>query len=73
MTVTRVILGGRGLRVSVWICTVLAVLSGLLGLGMVALVAYMGATEVLSGVNVLLYALVWSVPIWLFSGWASGI
>lgn len=73
VTVTRVILGGRGLRVSVWICTVLAVLSGLLGLGMVALVAYMGATEVLSGVNVLLYALVWSVPIWLFSGWASGI
>lgn len=73
VTVTRVVIGSRSLRASVWVCTILALFSGLLGLGMVGLVAYMGATEVLSGVNVLLYALVWAVPTWLFGGWASGI
>lgn len=45
------------------------IFGGLLGLVMVGALGYLGAMEILSPMNLLLYSLLWTVPGWLVTEW----
>ncbi len=61
--------GARSVRTACIIGTVIHLLGGLLGLGMLAALAYVGAAQLLTPANVLLYQLVWLVPGLLITEW----
>ena len=54
--------GAKALRRTWTLGTVLHILAGLVGLGIMGLLAWLGAKELLTPENVLLYELVWLVP-----------
>ncbi len=53
--------------------TVIGILSGVMGLGIMMILSYLGATAIMSLVNLGLYLLVWAVPCLLLSGWTKNI
>lgn len=65
------IVGSKALCTSIRWGTAIAVLSGIMGLGIMVILAYLGATGIMSLVNLGLYLLVWAIPSLLLSGWTK--
>ncbi|MBR4193898.1 MAG: hypothetical protein IKQ54_06180 [Oscillospiraceae bacterium] len=61
--------GGRMLRSATLGAAILTVLSGLAGLGLMAILAALPATETATAVNLLLYAAAWLAPTLLLTAW----
>ncbi len=60
--------GGRQLRRAVHSAVLVSLLSGLMGLGLLFLLTYLDAGEAANGVNLLLYQLLWQLPVWMITG-----
>ena len=67
------IAGARALHAAVCIGIGVHILAGALGLGAVAVLAYLGQTALLSPLNILLYQAVWMVPGLLLTEWTRAI
>lgn len=65
--------GGRALRTASRLGTVIHLLGGILGLGMMLVLAILGAQELLTPANMFLYELVWLVPGLLITEWTRTI
>ena len=65
--------GAKALRRAWTVGTVLHILAGIVGLGIMGLLAWMGAANLLTPVHVLLYELVWLVPGILVTEWTRCI
>ena len=65
--------GSRVLRSSCITGTVLQILAGVLGVGIMAALIIIGHEELLSPVNLLLYQVAWIVPSWLVSEWTRSV
>lgn len=63
------IIGARWLRIIARVNTVLNLLGGISGLLLLFLLTYMGAAEAATAANILIYTLMWTVPIFLISAW----
>ena len=61
--------GARALRQSAKLGTAIHLIGGILGLLIMAALAYLGSTELLTPTNILLYQLVWAVPGLLVTEW----
>lgn len=59
---------GRALYASAFWTTAVGLLSGILGLAMAAVLVWIGALSTLTAGNLVLYALLWSIPMWILSG-----
>lgn len=59
---------GRALYASAFWTTAVGLLSGILGLAMAAVLVWSGALSTLTAGNLVLYALLWSIPMWILSG-----
>ncbi len=60
--------GGRILRKTVHLAVLVALLSGILGTGLLCVMTYLGSTAAASAVNLLLYQLLWLIPTLLITG-----
>ena len=67
--VSYAVTGARTLRTASRCGTVIHIVAGLVGLLVMAALAYIGSTELLTPANVLLYQLVWMVPGLLVTEW----
>lgn len=65
--------GSRALRSSCIAGTVVHLLGGILGMAIVAALLAVGAEDLLSPANLLLYQLVWMIPGWLISEWTRSV
>lgn len=65
--------GSRALRSSCITGTVIHILGGVLGIGIVAALTAVNALHLLTPVNILLYHLVWLIPGWLISEWTRSV
>ena len=65
--------GARALRTACALGTVLHVLGGVLGMLIMAVLAYLGNTELLVPTNILLYQLVWLLPGFLITEWTRTV
>ena len=61
--------GARALRQATKLGVIIHLIGGILGLVIMAALAYLGSTELLTPTNILLYQLVWSVPGLLVTEW----
>ena len=71
--VAYAVTGARVLRTTCRMGTVLHILGGILGLGIMVLLVVLGALELLTPVNMFLYQLVWLIPALLVSEWTRSI
>lgn len=60
--------GGRQLRKTVHRAVLVALLAGVIGMGLMFLLTYLGAASAASAANLLLYQLLWLIPSLLISG-----
>ena len=60
--------GGRQLRKTVHHAVIISLLSGILGMGLLAVLTYLDATQSASAANLLLYQLLWLLPAVLITG-----
>lgn len=67
------ITGARSVRSASWIGVVIHLLGGILGLAMMAVLAYLGEAELLTPANVLLYEMVWLIPGLLITEWTRSV
>lgn len=65
--------GARSLRTASWIGVVIHLLGGILGLAMMTALAVLGAKELLTPANLLLYELIWMVPGLLITEWTRSV
>ena len=65
--------GARALRTATILGTVIHLVGGVLGLGMVITLALLGAAHVLIPVNMLLFQLIWMIPGLLITEWTRAI
>ncbi len=65
--------GSRALRSSMIVGTVIQLLSGILGLLIVAALTVVNAGDLLSPGNILLYELLWLIPSWLITEWTRSV
>ena len=65
--------GARALRTTCRMGTVLHIVGGIIGLGIMILLTVLGALEVLTPANMFLYELVWMIPALLFTEWTRSI
>lgn len=65
--------GARSLNSAWTVGTVIELLGGLLGIAIMAVLAVLGARELLTPVNVLLYELVWLIPGMLVTEWTRAV
>ncbi len=65
--------GARALRTTCRMGTVLHIVGGAIGLGIMVLLTVLGALEVLTPANMFLYQLVWMIPAFLFTEWTRSI
>ncbi len=65
--------GARALRTTCRMGTVLHIVGGGIGLGIMALLSALGALELLTPANMFLYQLVWMIPALLFTEWTRSI
>ena len=63
------ITGARALRLSTKLGVVIHLIGGTLGLIIMLVLGYLGSTELLTPVNILLYQLIWAVPGLLVTEW----
>lgn len=59
---------GRTFYASAMWSTAVGLLSGILGLAIAGVLTWIGALATLSAANLLLFALLWSVPMWILTG-----
>ena len=59
---------GRTLYSSALWSTAVGLLAGVLGLAIGGVLAWIGAIGTLTAGNLLLYALLWSIPMWILTG-----
>lgn len=67
------ITGARALHNSVLLGVIVHMLGGILGLGAVTVLAFLGQTALLSPVNILLYQAIWLIPGFLLTEWTRAI
>lgn len=67
------ITGARALRTASIMGLVLHILAGVLGMLIMAALAYLGAAQLLTPVNILLYQLVWMIPSLLVTAWTRAV
>jgi len=67
------ITGARSVRTASWIGVVIHLLGGILGLAMMAVLAYLGEAELLTPVNLLLYEVIWLIPGLLITEWTRSV
>ena len=67
------ITGSRAVRTAAKLGLVIHMLGGILGLLIMAALAYLGNTELLTPLNILAYQLVWAVPGLLVTFWPRTI
>lgn len=67
------ITGAKALRTATNLGVTIHLLGGILGLLIMAALAYLGNTELLTPTNILLYQLVWLVPGWLVTEWTRAV
>lgn len=60
--------GGRLLRRTVHSAVLVSLLSGVLGMVLLCILTYLDATEAASAVNLLVYQLLWQLPVWMITG-----
>ena len=65
--------GARALRTTCRLGTVLHIVGGGIGLGIMVLLVVLGALELLTPANMFLYQLVWMIPALLFTEWTRSI
>ncbi len=65
--------GARALRTATILGTVIHMIGGILGLGVVITLALLGAAHVLIPVNMLLFQLIWMIPGLLITEWTRAI
>ena len=65
--------GARELRTTSRMGTVLHIVGGAIGLGIMVLLTVLGALELLTPANMFLYELVWMIPALLFTEWTRSI
>ncbi len=65
--------GANSLCTSVRWGTVIGILSGMMGLGIMVILAYLGAAGIMSLVNLGLYLILWAIPSLLLSGWTKNL
>lgn len=65
--------GARVLRTTCRMGTVLHMVGGIIGLGIMVLLTVLGALEVLTPINMFLYQLVWMIPAFLFTEWTRSV
>jgi len=61
--------GARALRTASTLGLIVHMFGGILGIAIMAALAYVGSSELLTPVNVLLYQLVWLIPGFLVTEW----
>lgn len=59
---------GRAMYGSALWGTIISILAGVIGLGITGVLAWLGAIDLMSAENLLLYVLLWSVPLWILGG-----
>lgn len=59
---------GRAMYSSALWGTIVSILAGVIGLGMTGVLAWLGSIDLMSAENLLLYVLLWSVPLWILGG-----
>jgi len=69
ISVAYAVTGARALRQATKLAVAIHLIGGLLGLAIMAVLAYLGSTELLTPTNVLLYQLIWAVPGLLITEW----
>lgn len=67
------IAGAKALKLSTGLGVAIHLLGGILGLLIMAALAYLGNTELLTPTNILLYQLVWLIPGWLITEWTRAV
>lgn len=67
------ITGARSVRTASWIGVVIHLLGGILGLAMMAVLAYLGEGSLLTPANLLLYEMVWLIPGLLITEWTRSV
>ena len=65
---SAVVTGGRQLRRTVHSAVLVSLLSGVLGMGLLFLLTYLGAESAASAFNLLLYQVLWQIPNLLITG-----
>ena len=65
--------GAKALKTATRLGVAIHLLGGILGLLIMAALAYLGSTELLTPTNVLLYQLVWLIPGWLITEWTRAV
>ena len=65
--------GARALCTASWMGLVLHMLAGIVGMLVMAALAYLGDMQLLSPLNILLYQMVWLVPGLLFTEWTRTV
>ena len=64
------ITGARALRQSTKLGVIIHLIGGTLGLIIMLVLGYLGSTQLLTPINILLYQLIWAVPGLLVTEWA---
>ncbi len=72
-SVAYAVTGARALRTACRVGLVIHMLAGVLGVLIMAALAYLGSTELLTPINILLYQLVWMVPGLLITEWTRAV
>lgn len=67
------IAGARAMRLAIVFGVALHILGGILGLGAVAVLAFLGETALLTPANLLLYQAIWLIPGFLMTEWTRSI
>ena len=67
------IAGARALRLAIAFGVAVHILGGALGLGAVAVLAFLGEAALLTPLNILLYQAIWLIPGFLLTEWTRSI
>lgn len=65
--------GARVLRNTCWLGTILHIVGGVVGLGIMTLLVVLGSFELLTPANMFLFQLVWMIPALLITEWTRSI
>ncbi len=73
LSVAYAITGAKSLRTACTLGMLIHIIAGILGMLIMAALAYIGSVELLTPINVLLYQLVWMIPGLLVTGWTRAV
>lgn len=65
------VVGARLLRTVTKTSTAINLVGGVLGLGLMFLLTWLGAQHVVTALNLLIFSLVWALPTWILTGWVG--